>query len=306
MADERGGGARAMGAGGAAASTRKGGLGRGLGALIPAASEEAAPSSLEVDVTAIAPNPYQPRTALDPAALAVLADSIRTHGVIQPLVVTGGAEPGRYLLIAGERRWRAAQQAGLAAVPVVVKEAAPRAMLELALVENVARADLSPLEEAAAYRQLIDEFGLTQAAVAERVGRSRVSVTNTLRLLSAPAAVQEALGAGEITEGHARALLGLPTAADQIAALELVTSQGLTVRQTEEIVRRWAQRRPPRRLPAAAHPTQISFVDRFQSALGTKVTFKAGRAGGGSLTIHYGSDEELDALFQKLVGEDTW
>ena len=212
--------------------------------MIPALDEGSPPASagIEVDVNAIAPNPYQPRTGLDPEALAALADSIRVHGVIQPLVVTRGPEPGRYVLIAGERRWRAARQAGLAAVPVVVKEAAPRAMLELALVENVARADLSPLEEATAYRQLIDEFGLTQAQVAERVGRSRVSVTNTLRLLAAPEPIQAALNAGEISEGHARALLGLPTAADQLAALELITSRGLTVRQTEEAVLRWEPR----------------------------------------------------------------
>jgi len=288
---------------------RKGGLGRGLNALIPTfdPSQEAPtlPASREVDVNAIEPNPYQPRMGLDPDALEALAASIRAHGVIQPLVVTGGPEPGRYVLIAGERRWRAARLAGLRAVPVVVKEAAPRAMLELALVENVARADLSPLEEASAYRQLIDEFGLTQAAVAERVGRSRVSVTNTLRLLAAPEPVQAALGAGEISEGHARALLGLPTAADQIAALELVTSRGLTVRQTEEAVRRWVEGQRPRRTPPR-HPAEERFVDRFQTALGTKVTFKPNRAGGGTLTIHYHSDEELDALYHRLVGEETW
>ena len=289
--------------------TRKGGLGRGLGALIPTLTEEApAPAGLEVDINAIEPNPYQPRASLDPEALGGLADSIRAHGVIQPLVVTRGPERDRYVLIAGERRWRAARLAGLAAVPVVVKEAAPRAMLELALVENVVRADLSPLEEAAAYRQLIDDFGLTQAAVAERVGRSRVSVTNTLRLLAAPEPVQAALSAGEISEGHARALLGLPTAADQLAALELVTGRDLTVRQTEEVVRRWQEGKRPRpAAPPPRHPAEDRFQDRFQAALGTKVTFKRSRSGaGGSLTIHYASDEELDALYQRLVGEDTW
>jgi len=265
------------------------------------------PASHEVDVNAIEPNPYQPRTTLAPASLRQLAASIRTHGVIQPLVVTAGAERGRYILIAGERRWRAAQLAGLAVVPVVIKEATPRAMLELALVENVVRADLSPLEEAAAYRQLIDEFGLTQGAVAERVGRSRVSVTNTMRLLTAPEPVQAALGAGEITEGHARALLGLPTAADQIAALELVTSRDLTVRQTEEAVRRWGSQVARRRLEAAPGPVnERHFVERFQSTLGTKVTFKRHRGGGGALTIHYHSDEALDALYERLAGDDTW
>ena len=183
-----------------------------------------------------------------------LAASIRVHGVIQPLVVTHGPERGRYVLIAGERRWRAARLAGLGAVPAIVKEAAPRAMLELALVENVVRADLAPLEEAAAYRQLIDDFGLTQAAVAERVGRSRVSVTNTLRLLALPDRVQRALAAGEISEGHARALLGLPTAPEQVAALEWVLEKGLSVRQTEELVRRWAAGEAARgRAPRARH-----------------------------------------------------
>jgi ParB family chromosome partitioning protein len=289
--------------------SRKGGLGRGLGALIPARADEAPHAAgLDVDVNAIEPNPYQPRVSLDPDALATLADSIRAHGVIQPLVVTRGPERDRYVLIAGERRWRAARLAGLTTVPVVVKEAAPRAMLELALVENVARADLSPLEEAAAYRQLVDEFGLTQAAVAERVGRSRVSVTNTLRLLAAPEPVQAALNAGEITEGHARALLGLPTAADQLAALERITTRGLTVRQTEDAVRRWTETPRPRPAPAPPrHPAEDRFEDRFQAALGTKVTFKRNRAGaGGSLTIHYHSDEELDTLYHRLAGEDTW
>src|SRR3954470_14696588 len=218
--------------------SRRGGLGRGLDALIPAYGEGAA-ATLDIDIDAISPNPYQPRIEMDAEALETLAASIRLHGVIQPLVVTHGQERGRYVLIAGERRWRAARLAGLGAVPAVVKDAVPRAMLELALVENVVRADLSPLEEAAAYRQLVDDFGLTQAAVAERVGRSRVSVTNTLRLLALPDRVQRALAAGEISEGHARALLGLPTAVDQIGALELIVERGLSVRQTEELVRRW-------------------------------------------------------------------
>src|SRR4051794_24500102 len=215
-------------------SQRRSGLGRGLGALIPVPTVTLSTSGpLEIAIELIEPNPYQPRTAIDQGKLHTLADSIRQHGIIQPLVVRE-FEPGRFFLIAGERRWRAAQVAGLTTVPVVLKDASPRAQLELALVENVVRADLSPLEEAAAYRQLIEEFGLTQAAVAERVGRSRVSVTNTLRLLALPDRVQRALASGEITEGHARALLGLPTAADQIGALELIVERGLSVRQTEE------------------------------------------------------------------------
>ena len=297
----------------AARPPRRGGLGRGLDALIPAFGEGTS-ASLDVDIDAIVPNPYQPRVEIDEGALRNLAESIRVHGVIQPLVVTHGEERGRYVLIAGERRWRAARLAGLGAVPVVVKEAVPRAMLELALVENVARADLSPLEEAAAYRQLIDDFGLTQAAVAERVGRSRVSVTNTLRLLALPDRVQRALGAGEISEGHARALLGLPTAAEQVAALDWVVERGLSVRQTEELVRRWAAGEAPRGERAAEavgasdreRVIRQAFVDGLQRALGTRVTFRPAKEGGGALTIHCGSDEELNALYEKMAGESIW
>jgi ParB family chromosome partitioning protein len=299
----------------ATASPRRGGLGRGLDALIPAFAEGAPPATLDIDIDAIAPNPYQPRIDLDVDALETLAASIRIHGVIQPLVVTHGEERGRYVLIAGERRWRAARLAGLGAVPAVVKDAVPRAMLELALVENVVRADLSPLEEAAAYRQLIDDFGLTQTAVAERVGRSRVSVTNTLRLLALPDRVQRALGAGEISEGHARALLGLPTAAEQAAALDWIIDRGLSVRQTEELVRRWIAGEGPEgdRAPLAPSPrtdrdaaVQQAFIDGLQRALGTRVTFRPAKEGGGALTIHYGSDEELNALYAKLGGEEIW
>jgi ParB family chromosome partitioning protein len=294
---------------------RRGGLGRGLDALIPSFGEGAAAATHDIDIDAIAPNPYQPRVEIDTEALQTLAASIRVHGVIQPLVVTHGAERGRYVLIAGERRWRAARMAGLGAVPAVVKEAAPRAMLELALVENVVRADLSPLEEAAAYRQLIDDFGLTQAAVAERVGRSRVSVTNTLRLLALPDRVQRALGAGEISEGHARALLGLPTAPEQVSALEWVLERGLTVRQTEDLVRRWAAGEPARGerpAPVATPETEReatlrrAFVDGLQRALGTRVTFRPAKEGGGALTIHFGSDEALNALYEKLGGRELW
>ena len=297
----------------AAPAARRGGLGRGLSALIPTFAETpAAPLGIPID--AIEANPYQPRIEMDDDALETLADSIRVHGVIQPLVVTNAQEPGRYVLIAGERRWRASRLAGLRVVPAVVKEAAPRAMLELALVENVVRADLGPLEEAAAYRQLIDDFGLTQAAVAERVGRSRVSVTNTLRLLALPDRVQAALTAGGISEGHARALLGLPGAADQIAALETVQARDLTVRQTEELVRRWvAGEKPaglrPETTPDSGSPDAVfqqAFLDGLQRALRTKVTFRPAKEGGGTLTIHYGSDEELNAFYERLSGEDLW
>lgn len=294
---------------------RRGGLGRGLSSLIPTtpvpvAATATATSPLTVPIDAVEPNPYQPRGTIHSDHLETLAESIRQHGVVQPLVVNLSPEPGRYVLIAGERRWRAARLAGLDTVPVVIKEASPQHMLELALVENVVRADLSPLEEASAYRQLIEEFGLTQASVAQRVGRSRVSVTNTLRLLAAPDGVQAALAGGEITEGHARALLGLGTSADQLVGLRHVIDRGLSVRQTEEMVRRWLDSDTDRSRadrPAGRDVEELRLEDRFRGALNTKVAFKRrGPGKGGTLTIQYYSDEELDALYRRLNGEDVW
>ena len=294
--------------------SRRGGLGRGMAALIPIGPEgeghssgPALPSLTSVAIDAIRPNPYQPRTRMNERQLLELAQSIREHGVVQPLIVTRGQQPDTYTLIAGERRWRASQRAGLEQVPVVVKDAAPQDMLELALVENLVRADLSPLEEALAYRQLIDEFGLTQATVAERVGRSRVSVTNTLRLLGAPEQIQEALGEGAITEGHARALLGLVNALDQVAALGIVIDRDMTVRQTEALVRRWLAEGPQvESAPAERDTDEIRVEDRFRGALGARVTFRRTARGGGAMTIHYSSSEELDSLYDRLVGEDVW
>jgi ParB family chromosome partitioning protein len=288
---------------------RRSGLGRGLGALIPApAPSTSTTGPLEIAIELIEPNPYQPRSAIDQGKLHTLAESIRQHGIIQPLVVRE-MEPGRYFLIAGERRWRAAQLAGLTSVPIILKDATPRAQLELALVENVVRADLSPLEEAAAYRQLIEEFGLTQGEVAERVGRSRVSVTNTLRLLTAPDAVQAALNSGHITEGHARALLGLPSAADQIAMLDVVIAKGWTVRQTEDAVRRWLTeiRERATETPKPIDHESARLEDQFRSALGTRVSLKRDGAGGaGSLTIHFFSEDDLQGIYDRIVGDDPW
>lgn len=296
---------------------RRGGLGRGLGALIPTSapsasdhqdSENASGGLRAVAIDAIDVNPFQPRTTMEPAALEELAQSIRSHGVVQPLLVVAGKAPGAYLLIAGERRWRAARQAGLDTVPVVVMDLAPQQMLEIALVENIVRADLSPLEEAHAYRQLADGFGLTQAQIAERVGRSRVTITNTMRLLAAPDQVQDAIAAGQITEGHARALLGLTNATDQIAALHVVIDRQLNVRQTEDLVRRWLQTGPPtvhRSTDRDAHERQVE--ERFRSALGTRVGFRRATAGeGGTLTIQLFSEEQLNALYERLAGEDIW
>jgi ParB family chromosome partitioning protein len=284
-------------------SPRKSGLGRGLEALIPAVGEDAAPAAqgvLEVPLTSITPNPHQPRAPIRDQDLVELAASIEEHGIIQPLVVTRA--PDGYHLIAGERRWRAARLAGLPTVPAVVKEVAASEMLELALVENLQRADLNPLEEATAYRQLVEEFGHTQEQVARRVGKSRVAVSNTLRLLKAALSVQEALLAGTISEGHARALLGLEQAEAQEAALKMVLKRGLNVRQTEELVRRLLGLQREERQPAReVSPETRALETRFREVLGTKVSLTRGEKGG-RLVIYFYSDEELDALYEYIVG----
>lgn len=272
------------------------GLGRGLEALIPVGEETA--GILEVPVEGIRPNPHQPRMLIRDDELVELALSIQTHGVLQPLIVV--REGDGYQLVAGERRWRAAKLAGLATVPVIVKDLAPQQTLELALVENLQRKDLNPLEEAVAYRQLIEEFGLTHEEVAQRVGRSRVAVTNTLRLLKATDAVKEALLNGRIGEGHARALLALEDPEAQVAALRMVLRQGLTVRQTEELVARILQTRPQKPTPRSAAPQVQALEDRFQQALGTRVQVRPGKKGG-RIIIYYYSEEELEGLYERLV-----
>jgi ParB family chromosome partitioning protein len=263
---------------------------------------------LEVSIESISPNPWQPRSSMDEHQLQELAQSIRTHGVMQPLVVTRSDDNGSYTLIAGERRWRASKLAGHTMVPVVIKDVTPQAMLELAIVENVVRADLSALEEAHAYKQLIEDFGLTQADVAERVGRSRVSITNTLRLLNAPERIQRALAEGGVTEGHVRALLGLHGAADQLAVFEIVMERGLSVRQTEEMVRTWLSGRSTgKKAPPEANAEHVRIESRLRDALGTKVALKRDPAASrGTITIEFYSDEQLQALYDRIAGEDIW
>lgn len=220
--------------------SKKRGLGRGLGALIPGPTDETAVSDetsglRTVPVANIQPNPHQPRSVIDEEKLAELAASIKEHGLIQPLIVTE-TESG-YNLIAGERRWRAAQIAGLKIVPVVVKEATPQAMLELAIIENIQRADLNPLEEAYAYQQLIDDFGLTQQKVSQRIGKARSTVANLVRLLELPANIQQAVTDGLISGTHARVLLQLPEPAMQTEAMSMMIELNLSVRQTELLVK---------------------------------------------------------------------
>jgi ParB family chromosome partitioning protein len=284
--------------------SRRSGLGRGLGALIPQASGG---SGLhEVDVDRIMPNPWQPRLEIDEASLAELVQSIKEHGILQPLIVTR-ADNDSYVLVAGERRWRAARGAGLLTVPVVVKETTPRQRLELALVENIQRADLSPLETAQAYRQLIDEHELTQEAVAERVGKSRAAVANVLRLLQLPPAARDALVRGEITEGHGRALLSCSTPEIGAILLETILQRGLSVRQAEELARRLNAAGPgvTTTRPAAQPlpPDAAAIEDRFRQALGTKVQLYKSRRGG-RLVIHFYSDDELTGLYEAICGTE--
>lgn len=292
---------------------RRGGLGRGLGSLIPTAPVTSPTSSSDdsslqqVQIDNIQPNPYQPRLHMKQDQLEELASSIRTHGLMQPLVVSAADDNGAYTLIAGERRWRASRLAGLSEVPVVVMTATPQEMLELAIVENVVRADLSPLEEAHAYRRLIEDFTLTQGEVAERVGKSRVAITNTLRLLNAPEQVQQAIVDGEITEGHARAMLGLSTIAEQIEMLEQIRSKNLNVRQTENLVRNWLKKpteKPTERPGISGDMLRIE--SRLREALGTRVTLKSGSQSGGKIEIEYASEEELQAIYDRLVEEELW
>ena len=284
--------------------SRKTGLGRGLDALIPGSEPQAAGGVLWAPVENIIPNPRQPRTHFDPGELAELAESIRQHGVIQPLIVSEGDLAGQYVLIAGERRWLAARQAGLETIPVIVREASDQQRLELALIENVQRSDLGPLEAAEAYRQLAVDFGLSHERIAERVGKSRPTVSNTLRLLELPPSVQQALVDKRISEGHARALLGLPNPQAQAAALQTVLAQELNVRQTEALVRRLNGERTPQRVKSAPSPEVIALEERVQSWLGTKVNLSR-RSKGGTITIHFYSDEELTALVDRLSGEET-
>lgn len=282
----------------------KGGLGRGLDALIgTAATDVLAASTLQVPIDSVLPNPRQPRQSTDDARLDELADSIREHGVLQPLLVALAPQPGRYQLIAGERRWQAAKRAGLETVPVVIKEATPQQLIELALVENIQRADLNPLEEAAAYRHLVEEFGLRQEEVARRVGRSRFTVANTLRLLQLDPEVQRQVLAGELSEGHARALLSIEDAGLQRRLANRIVEQGLSVRATEELVRRLRGGAPPPvrvRRGRPVHTETAELEEQFRRALGTKVELSRSRRGG-RLIIHYFSDEQLQAIYDSLV-----
>jgi ParB family chromosome partitioning protein len=280
--------------------SRRAGLGRGLDALIPGATPPASGVNT-LPVETIVPNPRQPRTRFDPDELAELAASILEHGVLQPVIVTQDEDSGNYILVAGERRWLAARQAGLTHLPAILREANDQQRLEIALIENVQRADLAPLETAEAYRQLAEDFGLSHEEIAARVGKSRAAVTNTLRLLKLPEAVRGALADGKISEGHARALLALPSSQAQSAALLSIIAHELNVRQTEALVRRLTGERPTPAEKPAPPPEVTDLERRLESSLGTRVSLNRRSQGRGTLVIHFYSDEELDALIERLL-----
>jgi ParB family chromosome partitioning protein len=288
-------------------NNRRIGLGRGLDALFPSSSSSGNLDAAvqEVDVDLIGPNPYQPRTVFDPEAVAELAESIKEHGVIQPLIVTRPADRSGapYHLIAGERRLLASRQAGLKKVPVIVREASPQALLELALVENLQRQDLGPLEEALAFKRLAEEFTLTQESIATRVGRSRSSVANSLRLLSLPPEIQASLARNEITAGHARALLGIEDRDEQVQTWKRIVEGSLTVRDAEQMARdagkASAVAPAPTPMPRRRSAEVASLEEHLRVSFGTKVDLKKGRKGG-TITIHFFSDEELNSILDHI------
>jgi len=289
---------------------RRKALGRGLAALIPGAplpaaspiaGRRAVDGTRTIAVEEIHPSASQPRTRFDSARLDELASSIKTQGIIQPLIVrvrTGGG----YELIAGERRWRAAQRAGLLEVPAVVRDVAPTQAFEMALVENLQREDLNPLEEAAGYERLVSEFGYTQEQLSERVGKDRSTVANALRLLRLPAGVRALLAEGRLSMGHARALLGLETTVAIEKMARQIIARELSVRRVEELVRRERSDAPARAAVTARRPS-TSARDlglRLSQALGTRVEIVETAAGRGQIAIHYHSLDQLDALLEKL------
>jgi ParB family chromosome partitioning protein len=275
------------------------GLGRGLDALLTAGEEPVEERLQTLAVGAIRPGKYQPRSFMDETALHELADSIRAQGIIQPVVVRE-IDLGKYELIAGERRWRAAQLAGLSEVPAVVRQVADEAALAMALIENIQRQELDPIEEAVGLKRLIDEFGLTHEATAQAVGRSRSAVTNLLRLLQLPQPIQEMLHQGVLEMGHARALLPLPVL-DQVEIAQRIADKGWSVREVERMVQRAVNGEGPSARPARAQDPDVTrLAESLSERIGAKVAIRHGSKGSGKLTIEYGSLDQLDDLLEKL------
>jgi ParB family transcriptional regulator, chromosome partitioning protein len=274
-------------------------LGRGLSALIPDAPVAAAPADrgLEVDIDRLRPNRFQPRTQLDDGRIDELARSIRTNGVIQPIVVRPVGDG--YEIVAGERRWRASQRAGLLKVPVVVRDIPDDRLLGAALIENIQREDLNPIEEAHAYRRLADEFHLTQEQIADAVGKDRSSVANHVRLLRLPEPVRDAVASGALSMGHARALLALPDHDAQLRVGRDVAERQLSVRETEALVKRALEPRSPKAEPQKDVHTRAA-EERLRFALGTRVRIVR-KGKGGRIEIDFGNEDELQRLYEQLT-----
>jgi ParB family chromosome partitioning protein len=275
-------------------------LGKGLGALIPDLSalndkEKKALGINEIELDKIVPNEYQPRKVFNDEKLKELAASIKEQGVIQPVIVHRAGSG--YELIAGERRWRASRLAGLKTIPALVKEATKRELLEMALIENIQREDLNPLEAAEAYKRLQDEFKLTQEDLAKRVGKERSTVTNFLRILSLPKEIKHELAAGSLSMGHAKALLSLERVRDQLQAALLIGKKGLSVREAEALASRL--KNPPKEKKARLSHELKAVEEKLKKALGTKVSI-ASKSKGGKIVIEYYSTEELDRILEKI------
>jgi ParB family chromosome partitioning protein len=276
-------------------------LGRGLSALIPDAplAPAASERALEIDIDRLQPNKFQPRTQMDDARIDELARSIRANGVIQPIVVRKREDGDGFEIVAGERRWRASQRAGLQKVPVVVRDIPDERLLAVALIENIQRQDLNPIEEAVAYRRLADEFSLTQEQIAEAVGKDRSSIANYVRLLKLPAAVRDNVASGALSMGHARALLGIADEAGQLRVGREIVEKGLSVRDTEALVRRTVEPAAPKPEPAKDVHTRAA-EERLRFALGTRVRIVR-KGKGGRIEIDFGDENELHRLYEQLT-----
>jgi len=275
-------------------------LGRGLSALIPdAAPPSARERALEVDSDLLRPNKFQPRTNIDDSKIEDLARSIRSNGIIQPIIVR--RVEGGYEIVAGERRWRASQRVGLLKVPVVVRDIPDDRLLAVALIENIQREDLNPIEEAHAYRRLTDEYHLTQEQIADAVGKDRSSVANFLRLLRLPQEVRENLGSGALSMGHARALLGLGDEASQLRVAREVVAKNLSVRETEALVKKATQPAAPKE-PVQKDVHTRAAEEKLRFVLGTRVHIERKRKGG-TIAIDFESEDELQRLFETLTND---
>ncbi|MFA5622874.1 MAG: ParB/RepB/Spo0J family partition protein [Candidatus Dojkabacteria bacterium] len=281
-------------------------LGKGLAALIDSKEIDNSSSSYreKFDINKITPNPYQPRMNIDPEELISIADSIREHGIIQPLIVTKDKSSDNYFIIAGERRFRAAQLAGLKYIPIVIKESSPQEMLEIALIENIQRKDLNPLEEANSFIQLQDEFGLSQDEIAQKVGLNRVTITNKIRLLKLPDEVKEVVLNESISEGHARALLGIRDEESLIAAADIIIKRGLSVRQAESLVRKinYGKSAKYKRVQTG-NPDLLLYAEEVSKKIGFSTTIRK-MSKGGKVQIRYMTKNDLEKIL-KLLGLES-